>query len=446
MIIRNGSIVTWTEPNQILEGHEILIQDGLIKAIEPEPVLSQSYPEEEVLDANGQLIMPGNICAHTHFYGAFSRGMAIPGEAPKNFYEILANLWWKLDKALDEDGVRYSALTLLIDAIKYGTTTIIDHHASPNFIDGSLDVVYEAVKSSGLRASLCYEVTDRDGQERATAGIRENVRFIERVERGEVSPMVKAHFGLHASLTVSDETLEQCVIENDGRAGFHVHAAEGIVDQDDSLAKYGQRVVERFWDRKILNERSILAHGVHLSENEIDLLAQSKSWLTHQPRSNMNNAVGVAPVEKLLQRGVNLCLGNDGFSNAMWQEWFFAYLLQKNHLGDPRAMNGYDVIEMAVNNNSRLATQIWDGLRVGSIEVGAAADIIFVDYHAITPLNAGNLPWHILFGFRDGMVTMTMAGGKVLMKDRKILFFDEKEIAAKSRKVAASAWARVAEM
>jgi len=445
MIIWNGNIVTWTEPNQILEGHEILIQDGLIKAIEPEPVLSQLHPEEEVLDAQGQLIMPGNICAHTHFYGAFSRGMAIPGEAPKNFYEILASLWWKLDKALDEDGVRYSALTLLIDAIKYGTTTIIDHHASPNFIDGSLDVVYDAVKASGLRSSLCYEVTDRDGQERALAGIRENVRFIERVEQGEVSPMVKAHFGLHASLTVSDETLEQCVIENNGRAGFHVHAAEGIVDQEDSLAKHGQRVVERFSDRKVLDEKSILAHGVHLSENEIDLLAQSKSWLTHQPRSNMNNAVGVAPVEKLLQRGVNLCLGNDGFSNAMWQEWFFAYLLQKDHLGDPQAMNGYGVIKIAVNNNSRLATQIWEGLRVGTIEVGAAADIIFVDYHAITPLNAGNLPWHILFGFRDGMVTMTMAGGKVLMKDRKLLFFDEKEIATKSREIAASTWARVAE-
>jgi len=445
MIIWNGNIVTWTEPNQILEGHEILIQDGLIKAIEPEPVLSQLHPEEEVLDAQGQLIMPGNICAHTHFYGAFSRGMAIPGEAPKNFYEILASLWWKLDKALDEDGVRYSALTLLIDAIKYGTTTIIDHHASPNFIDGSLDVVYDAVKASGLRSSLCYEVTDRDGQERALAGIRENVRFIERVEQGEVSPMVKAHFGLHASLTVSDETLEQCVIENNGRAGFHVHAAEGIVDQEDSLAKHGQRVVERFSDRKVLDEKSILAHGVHLSENEIDLLAQSKSWLTHQPRSNMNNAVGVAPVEKLLQRGVNLCLGNDGFSNAMWQEWFFAYLLQKDHLGDPQAMNGYGVIKIAVNNNSRLATQIWEGLRVGTIEVGAAADIIFVDYHAITPLNAGNLPWHILFGFRDGMVTMTMSGGKVLMKDRKLLFFDEKEIATKSREIAASTWARVAE-
>jgi putative selenium metabolism protein SsnA len=446
MIITNGRIITWTEPNQILEGQEILIQNGKIVSIEPEYQLKAKFPQEEVLDANGQLIMPGNICAHTHFYGAFSRGMAIPGEAAVNFQQILEKLWWKLDKALDEEGTRYSALTLLIDAIKYGTTTVIDHHASPNFIDGSLDVVYEAVKQSGLRSALCYEVTDRDGEERALSGIRENSRFISRVQSGEIDPMVKAHFGLHASLTVSDETLDRCVEENGNRVGFHVHAAEGIVDQEDSLAKYGKRVVERFWDKQILSERSILAHGIHLSDNEIKLLAQSQSWLTHQPRSNMNNAVGVAAVEKLLESGVNLCLGNDGFSNAMWQEWFFTYLLQKDHKGDPRAMNGYDVIKIAVSNNSMLATQIWGGMRVGIIEPGAAADIIFVDYHPITPMSPGNLPWHILFGFRDGMVTMTMAGGKVLMKERKLLFLDEEEIAAKSREVAAQTWARVAQM
>ena len=446
MIIRNGRIVTWSEPNQILEGQEILVQDGIIKAIEPEGQLTAKYPQEEILDAQGQLIMPGNICAHTHFYGAFSRGMAIPGEPAVNFQQILEKLWWKLDKALDEEGTRYSALTLLIDAIKYGTTTVIDHHASPNFIDGSLDVVYEAVKQAGLRSALCYEVTDRDGEERALAGIRENSRFIGRVQAGETDPMVKAHFGLHASLTVSDATLDRCVEENDKRVGFHVHAAEGIVDQQDSLAKYGKRVIERFWDKQILNDKSILAHGIHLSDHEIRLMAQSQSWLTHQPRSNMNNAVGVAAVEKLLENGVNLCLGNDGFSNAMWQEWFFTYLLQKDHKGDPRAMNGYDVIKIAVTNNSRLATQIWGGMRVGIIEPGAAADIIFVDYHPITPLTSGNLPWHILFGFRDGMVTMTMAGGKVLMKDRKLLFLDEAEIAAKSREVAAQTWARVAQM
>ena len=255
--------------------------------------------------------------------------------------------------------------------------------------------------------------------------------------------MLRAHFGLHASLTISDETLEKCVEENNGRAGFHSHAAEGIVDQEDSLTQYGKRVVERFADAGVLGEKTILAHGVHLSPHEIDLLAQSSTWLSHQPRSNMNNAVGVAPVEEMLKQGVKVCLGNDGFSNAMWQEWFFAYLIQKDHQADPRAMNGYDVIKIAVANNSRLAAQTWGGLRIGKIEKNAAADLILVDYHPITPLHAGNLPWHILFGFRDGMVTTTIAGGKLLMKDRKLLFLDEAEIAAKAREAATRCWNRV---
>jgi len=443
MIITNGKIVTWGNPNEILENKALLIQDGLIQEIATEAELKAAHPGEEILDAQGQMVMPGLICAHTHFYGAFSRGMAIPGEPSRNFQEILANLWWKLDKGLDEDGVKYSALALLADATRYGCTTLFDHHASPNCIDGSLDIEADAVLESGLRASLCYEVTDRDGEEKALAGIRENGRFISGVKAGNYGQMLRAHFGLHASLTVSDETLEKCLAENNGRVGFHSHAAEGIVDQEDSLTKYGKRVVERFADTGVLGENTILAHGVHLTPHEIDLLAQSGTWLSHQPRSNMNNAVGVAPIEEMLRQGVQVCLGNDGFSNAMWQEWFFAYLIQKDQQADPRAMNGYDLIKIAVENNSRLATQTWDGLRVGKIEKGAAADLILVDYHPITPMHAGNLPWHILFGFRDGMVTSTIAGGKLLMKDRKLLMLDEAEIAAKAREAAIRTWDRV---
>ena len=443
MIITNGKIVTWGNPNEILENKALLIQDGLIHEIATEAELKAAHPGEEILDAQGQMVMPGLICAHTHFYGAFSRGMAIPGEPSRNFQEILANLWWKLDKGLDEDGVKYSALALLADATRYGCTTLFDHHASPNCIDGSLDIEADAVLESGLRASLCYEVTDRDGEEKALAGIRENGRFISGVKAGNYGQMLRAHFGLHASLTVSDETLEKCLAENNGRVGFHSHAAEGIVDQEDSLTKYGKRVVERFADTGVLGENTILAHGVHLTPHEIDLLAQSGTWLSHQPRSNMNNAVGVAPIEEMLRQGVQVCLGNDGFSNAMWQEWFFAYLIQKDQQADPRAMNGYDLIKIAVENNSRLATQTWDGLRVGKIEKGAAADLILVDYHPITPMHAGNLPWHILFGFRDGMVTSTIAGGKLLMKDHKLLMLDEAEIAAKAREAAIRTWDRV---
>lgn len=443
MILTNGTIITWGQDNRILEGQALLIKDGIIQEIGDEACLRQNYPQEQVVDACEQLVMPGNICAHTHFYGAFSRGMAIPGEPAKNFPEILENLWWKLDKALDEDGVRYSALVCLVDAIKYGTTTLFDHHASHNFIDGSLDVEHDAVVQSGLRASLCYEVTDRDGEERAKAGIRENQRFIERVQAGKANPLIKAHFGLHASMTISDETLTECVAVNAGKAGFHVHAAEGISDQEDSIRKYGKRVIQRYYDAGVLGKHTILAHGVHTDMREIELLSETATWLTHQPRSNMNNAVGTANISAMLGKGVRVGMGNDGFSNAMWSEWNAAYLNHKDETHDPRSMGGYDIIKIAIDNNSTLTTETFDEMRVGIIETGAAADLILVDYHPITPMNAGNLPWHILFGFRDGMVTSTMVAGKWLMKDRQLITLDEAEIAAKSCEIAYKTWQKI---
>jgi len=196
MIITNGRIVTWGQPNEILEDQALLIQNGVIVKINKLDDLKLANPQEEILDAGGQLIMPGNICAHTHFYGAFARGMAIPGEPPKNFMEILKSLWWKLDKALDPEAVKYSTSVCLIDAIKHGTTTLIDHHASPTFIENSLDIIASEVESAGLRASLCYEVTDRDGLDKATTGINENVRFIKKVKSREFPVnLIRAHFG-----------------------------------------------------------------------------------------------------------------------------------------------------------------------------------------------------------------------------------------------------------
>jgi len=441
MIIRNAKIVTWGSNNQILEGQDLLIKDGLIERIIPEG--TQDALDEETVDARGQLLMPGNICAHTHYYGAFSRGWAYPGEAASNFVEILERLWWRLDKALSPEAVRYSALVCLVDAIKYGTTTLFDHHASPSCIAGSLDIEHDAMVQAGLRGSLCYEVTDRDGLEKAQAGIAENARFIERVAKGKVDPKIKAHFGLHASLTLSNETLEACLKANPYQAGFHVHAAEGIADEVDSLRKYGKRVIKRFGDFGMLGEKTILAHGVHCDPEELDLLAQSGSWLSHQPRSNMNNAVGVAPILDMLARSIKVCLGNDGFSNAMWSEMQATYFIHKDHQADPRAMGGYDVMKMAIENNGQLATQTFDGLPIGVIEPGAAADLILVDYQPITPLTAGNLPWHMLFGFRDGMVTGTMVAGKWLMKDRELLTLDEVEIAAKAKEIALDTWNKI---
>ena len=443
MLIVNATIITCTNPNQILENQAILIHRGVINKIGSSPELIAEFPQEERLDARHQYVMPGNICAHTHFYGAYARGMAIPGAPPANFPEILSRLWWSLDKALNAEDVYLSAMVCIVDAIKHGTTTLVDHHASPNAINGSLDHIARAVEETGVRASLCYEVTDRDGPQKAKAGIDENMRFIRRVQSGNsTGGRLSALFGLHASLTLSDETLAACRDANNLNAGFHIHVAEHSVDEYDSLSKSNLRVVDRLDKFGILGPRSIAVHAVQVDAKEIEILARSGTWVTHQPRSNMNNGVGLPPVEDFARMGIKVCLGNDGFSNAMWEEWKAAYLGHKLVHRDPRRMNGGLLAEMALYNNASLASQLFGGAKIGSIEVGAQADLIFVDYHPYTPMTGGNLPWHIVFGFHESMVTTTIVAGNVLMLDRKLTGIDEERLAFQARKVVPQTWDR----
>jgi putative selenium metabolism protein SsnA len=441
MLITNATLITWESENRILEDHAILIEGDRIKDIGISAALTEKYPQAEKLDARGQYVLPGNICAHTHFYGAYARGMAIPGPAPKDFPEILQKLWWPLDRSLDAESIQYSVLPCLVDAIKHGTSTLIDHHASPNAIDGSLDIIAQEVVQAGLRACLCYEVTDRDGPEKMRAGIRENVRFINKTQHDSAG-LLAGTFGLHASLTLSDTSLDECRSAVSADTGFHVHTAEHESDEYDSLNKTGLRVIDRLHKHGILGPKTITAHGVHFDAREIQLLCDTGTWLSHQPRSNMNNGVGVTPVESMMRAGIKVCLGNDGFSNAMWEEWKAAYLLHKAHHRDPRRMNGYDVQQMAIYNNAALANIFFQDAPIGRLIPGAFADIIFIDYHPNTPMTAGNLPWHIIFGVQQSMVTTTIVAGKVLMKDRQLLTLDEEEIGAKAREIAPRVWER----
>jgi putative selenium metabolism protein SsnA len=364
----------------------------------------------------------------------------------KDFPDILERLWWRLDRALLDIDVKYSALVCLVDAIKHGTTTLIDHHASPNAIDRSLDQIADAVLAAGVRAVLCYEVSDRNGATGAQEGISENVRFLSTLKERD-SNLLAGSFGLHASLSLSDETLADCVTAASNLdTGFHIHVAEHEADEYDAIYRYDRRVVDRLAEAEILGPKTIIAHAVHIDTVEQNLLRGTGTWVTHQPRSNMNNAVGTADIEGMMRLGIPVCLGNDGFSNNMWAEWKTAYLLHKLAYRDPRRANGMDIVRMAVYNNAALANVFWPKRPSGKLAVGAAADVIFVDYHATTPLTAGNLPWHIIFGFEASMVTTTIAGGKVLMLDRRLLTLDEAEITARSRELAAEVWKRFEEL
>ncbi len=444
MLIAHGLVLTMSDDG-VMEDGAVRFSDGIVDAVGTTAEMMKRFPDDEILDADGMLVMPGLICAHTHFYGAFARGMTVPGKPPRTFVQILERLWWKLDRALDEESVRISAQVAIADAIRHGTTTLFDHHASPNFIDGSLDVIADAVEKSGVRASLAYEVTDRNGPDGALAGIQENVRFLKRI-RSNPSPHLSGTFGLHASLTLSDETLERARAEAEPlEAGFHIHVAEGEEDVDDSIRRSGKRTVHRLLDLGILGSRSIAAHAIHVDPWEIEALRNSGTWVSHQPRSNMNNAVGVADVPSMLRGGMKVVLGNDGFSNDMFMEMKFAYLLPKEWWGDPRLMGADEVIRIAVENNSKLATEAF-GFPIGRLEPGAAADIILLDYRPYTPVTNDNFPWHIIFGVSGSHVDTTIVGGRVLMRGRKLLTLDEERIAARGREIAPAVWQRVAEM
>ena len=438
MLIINGTLVTETD---ITSDGAILIEGDRIADLGPTSDLMAKYPGEESLDAQGMLVMPGLICAHTHFYGAFARGMALKAEPPTDFPEILERLWWRLDKALTLEDVRYSALVCLVDAIRHGTTTLIDHHASPNAIGGSLETIASAVGEAGVRACLCYEVSDRDGEEKAAQGLKENREFIGAAREGKFGPLIAGTFGLHASLTLSNTTLEKAVEAAEG-AGFHIHVAEDKADVRDSLKKSGLRVVERLNEMGILGERTIAAHCVHIDAYEMDILRETKTKVVHNPRSNMNNAVGAADLPGMLRRHIEVGLGNDGFSNNMFPEMKTAYLIHKHVQGDPQAMPADEIVIIATRNNARIANLFFPR-PLGELFVGAYADIILLRYLPPTPLRVENLPWHIIFGMDGSQVDTTIVGGQVLMRGRRLLTLDEETIFARAQELARDLWERV---
>lgn len=449
MLITNGTIITLGEKPRVIDNGAIYIKGDRIADIGATGALVKKYRDSDRLDAHGKIVMPGNIVAHTHFYGAFARGMSLPpGPPPKNFPEILQQLWWKIDRALTLEDCKLSALVCLVDAIRNGTTTLIDHHASPQAIEGSLDAVADAVLESGLRGSLCYEVTDRNGAAGAKAGIHENVRFIKHLNNqpSAIKNRLAASFGVHASFTITDKTLDQCLDAIDGLgAGFHIHVAEDIADEDDALLKWKQRVGERLQGKGVFGPKTIAAHCVHVDVGEVELLHRTKTNVVHNPRSNMNNAVGVADILGMMRRGINVGLGNDGFANNQFAEMKTAYLLHKLHRRDPRVMNADQVLQMAYTNNAKIAQIFWKS-GAGELSVGAFADIILLDYVPYTPLTAGNFPWHLVFGIDGTHVTHTICCGRLLMKDRELLTMDEQWIAAKAKEAVKRVWKRVQEM
>ena len=400
-------------------------------------------PRGEQIDATGKLAIPGLINAHTHAYSALARGMAIPGFAPRSFTQILEQFWWRLDKALDPASVRVSGLVAAMDAARCGVTTILDHHASPSCIPGSLDVLRDAVCDTvGLRAALAYEVTDRDGGERTRQGIEENVRFLAtaRTSAGRFA----AHFGLHAAFTLSDETLALVAARIPSNAGVHIHVAEGPEDEALSMERHGVRVIERLDRFGLLRPSSILAHVLHLDDGEKDCVAERHVAVVHNPRSNMNNAVGTFDLQGYLRRGTLAGLGTDGLGSNLLTELFTAGLLQKHARQDPLAGGFSDLRQLLFVNNPEIAERAF-GLRFGRIAPGYPADIALIDYEAPTPLDADTILGHLLFGVAVHALRVSdlFVAGQPVLRRGAFVHVDETAELAHAREQAALLWTRV---
>src|SRR5574338_230261 len=426
----NGIVVTLGASNQVLWNASVVTDGEQIAAVGSAAEMRSRFPQASAVDCSGKIILPGFICTHHHFYSTMARGMAIPGEPASNFVEILERLWWKLDMALDDEDITLSTQIPLIECIRNGTTTIIDHHASPSMRDGSLDLIETAVRQAGLRASLCYEVSDRNVP---GGGIAENERFIRKIGRGD--GQIAAMMGLHASFTLSDETLEKCVgIAEDAGVGCHIHVAEDAADREDAIQKYGMPTVHRLEKMGAAGEKSIFVHCVHIDESEMDLIASTCTIVVHNPESNMNNAVGVTRLFDLMRRNILVGLGTDGMSSDMLAQMRCAYLLHRLANKDPRVAF-LEAPQLLLPNNAKIAERQF-GLPLGVIAVGRPADLAILDYQPPTPLSEANFLGHLIFGLVDAVVDTTVCRGKILMQNKKILALDEERIAARSRELA----------
>ncbi|MDR0519339.1 MAG: putative aminohydrolase SsnA [Clostridiales Family XIII bacterium] len=441
ILITNGTLVTRDEAAPFIENGAVAIKGSEIAEVGDAKTLAAKYAGAEIVDAKGRLVMPGFINTHMHYYSTFARGVNFGGRPATTFGEVLRGLWWKLDKLLTLDDVYYSAVGPMIDEVRMGVTSAIDHHASPMAVRGSLFKIAEAAAHIGIRSNLCYEISDRDGESVADEGIAESVDFLKHCA-GAGDDMLKGLFGMHAQMTVSARTLDKVVsAAGASGAGFHIHAAEGIEDVVNALSKYDMRVVERLFRHGVLNRDSIAVHCVHVTDEEIGMLAESGVAVVHNPESNMSNAVGTSPVLKMLEAGVLVGMGTDGYTSDMTASLRATHALHKHAAGVPSVAWG-EPHAMLFENNREIMNRFLEG-SVGTLKKGYLADIIVVDYDAPTPVTEDTISSHILFGISGRSVDTTIINGKIIMKNRELLCVDEERLVAESRAHAKALWNRI---
>ena len=437
LVIGNGKLFTRNDEMPFVENGAVAIEGTKIAAVGETEAIKKQYGDAEFIDAKGGVIMLAFINTHEHIYSAMARGLSIKGYNPKGFLDILDGQWWTIDRHLTLEQTKYSAVETLISCIRNGVTTVFDHHASFGQIGGSLFTIADVAKELGVRACLCYEISDRDGMDKARESVMENAEFI-RYALKDDTDMIAGMMGMHAQFTISDATMELAAANKPDEVGYHIHVAEGIEDLHDCLKKYGKRIVDRLMDFNILGEKTLLGHCIYINPHEMDLIKDTNTMVVHNPESNMGNACGCPPTMELVHRGILTGLGTDGYTHDMIESYKVANVLHKHHLCDANAAWG-EVPKMLFENNAAIANRYFK-TPLGVLKEGAAGDVIVVDYNPPTQLDASNINGHILFGMTGRDVVTTVANGRVLMKDREIKVIDVEEAMAKCREESAKLW------
>ncbi len=437
----NGVVVTRDAQRPLINGGAVAVgDDGLISALGPTQKLRREYPGAHFVDARGGLIMPGLINLHHHAYYTLARGLTPRPGAGKGLPALLEGRWWRLDRAMNLEDVYHGAAAAFLECVRSGVTTVFDHHASYGAVTGSLSEISRAADELGLRACLCYEVSDREGESKCRAAIQENVDFIrEASRRGD--GMRCGIMGMHAGFTLSDRTLEACMEALPATSGCHIHVAECLEDTTHSLQTYGKSVVRRLRERGVLGRKTLAAHCIHLNWEDVQILRETDTAVIHCPRSNMCNAAGAADVTEYSRARVGLGLGTDGEAADMLGELAAASALCRHSSQNPDA--GFEELPRALfTSNAAFANRFFE-TPLGVLRPGAAGDVIVLDYRPPTPLTAENLDLHLLAAAGTARVSTTAAAGKLLMEYGVLLCADEEKLLDGARKQAADLWRRV---
>lgn len=438
LMIKNARILPKVGAPIIHDG-VVWIQDGIVQYVGKADCMPVIPKGIRTLDARSGLVMPGFINAHMHFYSAFALGLAPKGDAPSGFMDMLEQLWWPLDSVVTREDLYYGTIVTALKCIRAGTTCVFDHHESQVYQSGVMDVLTDAVRVSGLRASLCLGVSDRDGK--AKEGIRETARFFYVCkERPDPEERIVPMAGLHALFTVENETLDSIAgLARQYGVGLHLHTAEAADDQIRTMQQHGMSVLHRLFQHEALTKKTLCIHGVHLSRSEMELISRADAVVVHNPQSNMNNAVGVARIPEMLKAGIHVGLGTDSMTMNMLEEVRVARLLQALVAGVPGFMP--EAASLLFVHNPKIARRIF-GRPLGELKQGGYGDLIILDYNPATPMTKDNVAGHLFYGRPETRIHTTVIHGRVLMKDGEIQHIDEKAMISRAQELSKACWKR----